>query len=168
MSASDRTFNLPSLFKKLSSSLDSVLGFGSSCYGYDHCEQMIWLARLFLDGFPEPYDFRGYSDLDEMVTVLMTHDFDGCDVVVTFGHALLQVREDPAALEEFAVLIRCLFPSRSCIVVAADAHSGSRRDDFHHQCKELGVVLNRPRVGLEDCRALFEWRSVMFARLNIE
>ena len=60
-------------------------------YGYDHCAAMIKLARLFLKRFSTRYDFRGYSDLDKMATALMGQDFSGCDIVITFGYALVQV-----------------------------------------------------------------------------
>ena len=88
--------------------------------------------------------------------------------MVTFGYALVQVQGDPAALEEFAVLIRCLFPSRLCIVVAADAHSGQRREVFGQQCTALEGALHNSDVVLEDSCVLPDWRSVMFARLNME
>lgn len=136
-------------------------------YGYDHCENMIRLARLFLHRFPKRYDFHGYVDFEETVTVLTTQDFADCDVVVTFGHALLQVQEDPAALEEFAGLISCLFPSSSCILVAADAHSRQKRETFRHQCRALEAVLNKFGVRLEDRESPVQG-SIMFARLNME
>ena len=66
-----------------------------------------------------------------------------------------------------ATLIRGLFPSRSCIVVAADAHSGQRREVFGQQCTAVKDALNKYGVGLEDCWVPSS-RSVMFARLNME
>ena len=98
----------------------------------------------------------------------MDQDFADCDVVVTFGYALVQVKRDPAALEEFAGLIRCLSPSRSRIVVAADAHRWSQRDAFGPTMRGTGgLVLNNSGVGLEDCCVLPDERSVMFARLKM-
>ena len=134
-------------------------------YGYDHCAAMIRLAQLFQKGFRPRHDFRGYSEFDEMVSALRQQDFSDCDVVVTFGYALVQVRGDPSALKTFAALIRRMFPSRSCIVVAADAYSGSMRQTFDLQCTELEAALDRSGVGLED-RVSTHMRSIMYARLN--
>ena len=137
-------------------------------YGYDHCANMINLAYRFLYDFPEQYDFRGECDLPQIRKDLMGQNFADYNVVVTFGYALVQVQGDPAALEEFAVLIRCLFPSRLCIVVAADAHSGQRREVFGQQCTALEGALHNSDVVLEDSCVLPDWRSIMFARLNME
>ena len=84
-------------------------------YGYDHCAAMIELARLFLRRFPDQYEFHGYSDLAEISTTLADEELSNCDVVVTFGYALVQVRDDPAALGDFATLISCMFPSHSSL-----------------------------------------------------
>ena len=119
-------------------------------YGYDHSAAMIQLAHLFLKGSPLKYEFHGFSDLAEILTELAARDFSNCDVVVTFGYALLQVRDNPAALGDFAALIGCVFPSHSCIVVAADAHNNrERRDAFDDQCRALEAVLNEAGVTLE-------------------
>ena len=137
-------------------------------YGYDHCANMIGLAHLFLDGLHAQYDFHDYSDLAQIWTALVEQDVSNRDVVVTFGYALVQVQEDPAALEEFSDLIHCLFPSRSCIVVAADAHyNGKVRNAFDRQCRELETALNEFGIGLED-RVSPVKGSIMFARLNME
>ena len=80
-------------------------------YGYDHSAAMIQLAHLFLDRFPVRYEFHGYSDLAEIVAALANREFSNCDVVVTFGYALVQVRKNPVALGEFATLISCVVPS---------------------------------------------------------
>ena len=137
-------------------------------YGYDHCANMIGLASLFLDGLPDQYDFHGYCDLAHIRTVLMDEDLSNCDVVVTFGYALVQVRNDPAALEVFADTIRRLFPSRSCIVVAADAHHNREmRNAFDSQCNALEAALNKFGVRLEDRESPVQG-SIMFARLDME
>ena len=114
-------------------------------YGYDHCSAMIDLAHLFLERFPKQYEFRGYSDLDEISMALAAEDFSACDVVVTFGYALVQVCDDPAALPDFATLIRSAFPSHSCVIVAADAYSLTARPAFRRQCAELETALNSRR-----------------------
>ena len=128
---------------------------------------MIELAQLFLDRFPDRYEFHGFFDLAETLTTLAAHDFANSAVVVTFGYALVQVREDPDALGDFATLISCLFPSRSCIIVAADAHSRAGRTAFRAQCGELETALNSAGVTLEN-RLIPNRGSIMSARLTME
>ena len=129
---------------------------------------MIELARLFVERFPDQYDFHGFSDLAEISTTLADQDLSNSEVVVTFGYALVQVRDNPAALEDFATLISCVFPSHSCILVAADAHyDPATRDAFGDQCRALETALNEVEVALEN-RESTERRSVMFARLTVE
>ena len=137
-------------------------------YGYDHSPAMIRLAHLFLDRFPVQYEFHGFSDLVEISMALADEDFSNCDVVVTFGYALVQTRGNRAALGDFAALIACVFPAHSCIMVAADAHNNrARRDDFDDQCRALQTALNEVGVALVE-RVSPAQRSVMFARLKME
>ena len=137
-------------------------------YGYDHCAAMIKLANLFLERLPDRYEFDGYSGLAEISTTLAGNDLTNCDVVVTFGYALVQVRDNPTALSDFATLISCLFPSHSCIMVAADTHNNRpRRDAFHDQCRALATALDTVGVALKN-RLSTAQRSVMFARLTTE
>ena len=137
-------------------------------YGYDHCAAMIELAHLFLELFPDRYEFHGFSDLAEVRTTLLAQDLSNCDVVVTFGYALLQVRDNPAALDEFATVIAGAFPSRSCIMIAADAHNdGATRDAFRGQCRALETALDAAGVVVEN-RQFTAQGSRMFARLTME
>ena len=137
-------------------------------YGYDHCAAMIELAGLFLERFPDRYEFKGFSDLEEISTTLEEEDFSNCDVVVTFGYALLQVLDDPAALGNFASIISGVFPSRSCIMVAADAHNDhATRAAFRGQCDALENALNDAGIVLDNRQAT-QMGSVMYARLTME
>ena len=137
-------------------------------YGYDYSAAMIQLAHLFLGRLSVPYEFHGYSDLTEISKALADEDFSNCDVVVTFGYALVQVRGNPTALGDFATLIACVFPSHSCIMAAADAHhNGARRWAFRSQCGALRTALSEAGVALEE-PVFTERRSVMFARLTTE
>ena len=137
-------------------------------YGYDHSAAMIQLAHLFLERFPVQYEFHGFSDLVEISRALADEDFSNCDVVVTFGYALVQVRDNAAALGDFATLIACVFPSHSCIMVAADAHNnGAIRRAFKGQCGALRTALSEVGVALEE-RVSTAQGSVMFARLTTE
>ena len=137
-------------------------------YGYDRCAAMIAAASLFLERFPDRYEFHGFSDLTEILTTLAGNDLTNCDVVVTFGYALVQVRDNPTALDNFATLISCLFPSHSCIMVAADAHNDRpTRDTFDDQCRAFSTALNAVGVTLEN-RLSTAQGSVMSARLTTE
>ena len=137
-------------------------------YGYDHSPAMIRLADLFLERFPVQYEFQGFSDLADIRRAVTDRDFSDWDVVVTFGYALVQVRGNPTALGDFATLIARVFPSHSCILVAADAHNDrATRDAFDDQCDALRTALNEVGVALED-RESTALGSVMFARLNRE
>ena len=136
-------------------------------YGYDHCAAMLELAHLLLECFSDRYEFRGFSDLAEISKTLAEEDVSNCDVVVTFGYALVQVRDDPAALRHFATLIRCVLPSHSAIIVAADAHNTAGRAAFRDQCRELEATLHSVGVVLENC-LIPTFRSTMSARLTME
>ena len=137
-------------------------------YGYNHCEAMIELAHLFLEHFPDQYEFHGFCDLYEVSTTLTAENSPDRAVVVTLGYALLQVRDNPTALTDFSTLIASVFPAHSGIVVAADAHHDrATRDSFNTQCNALGTALAEVGVTLED-RVLTATRSVMYARLGME
>ena len=129
---------------------------------------MIRLADLFAGAFPVQYEFHGFSDLADISMALADRDFSDYDVVVTFGYALVQVRDNPTALGDFATLIACVFPSHSCILVAADAHNDrATRDAFDDQCDALRTALNEVGVALEDRESTAQG-SGMFARLKTE
>ena len=83
-------------------------------------------------------------------------------------HALVQVRDNADALGDFATLIACVFPSHSCIMVAADAHNdGATRRAFKDQCGALRTALSAVGVALEE-PVFTATGSVMFARLTTE
>ena len=139
-------------------------------YGYDHCPNMIKLARLFLKRFPiqHQYDYHGFSDYREIAAALGGRDFCEDNVVVTFGHALVQVLGDPASMELFAKLIRQVLPSKSCLAIAADIYKHqSDRDTSREQFRALGTALKTTGVTLEESRDS-DTRSIMWARLRME
>ena len=137
-------------------------------YGYDYSAAMIQLAQRFLGRFPVRYEFHGFSDFVEISRALAGEDFSNFDVVVTFGYALVQVRDNADALGDFATLIACVFPSHSCIMVAADAHNdGATRRAFKNQCGALRTALSAVGVALEE-PVFTATGSVMFARLTTE
>ena len=135
--------------------------------GYDHCAAMIRLAQLFAENFPEHYEFRGYSNRSKMELALTEPSFAQCDVLVTFGYALVQVRDDPTALTDFAALVGHLFPARHAIVVAADAYyDWQTRDAFREQCTAWKAALKEVGIGLTLRRT--PTRSIMYGQLRRE
>ncbi len=135
-------------------------------YGYDHSPAMIQLANLFLQHLPVRYRFHGFSNLVEISTELADQDLSNCDVVVSFGYALLQVRDNRTALSDFARLIACVLPAYSCIVVAADARNDAEtRAAFASQCDALRNALIDVGVSLEE-RLVTTVGSIMSARLR--
>ena len=147
--------------------MESLFPLGSvDCYGYDHSPEMIRLARLFFDAFPAEYDFKGFHDKVDILQVLVTRDFSECDVVVTFGHVLVQVQAHPVAIGDFRELISCLFPLRSCVLVAVDAYSGGKtREIFQNQCSALRAALEEAGVQCANW-VRTPTRSIWFARLH--
>ena len=99
----------------------------------------------------------------------MEQDFSNRDVVVTFGYALVQVQEDPAALEEFSDLIHCLFPSRFVASWSRPTPTtmGRYETPSTGSAAKLETALNEFGIGLED-RVSPVKGSIMFARLNME
>lgn len=123
-------------------------------------------TSLFLQHLPVRYRFHGFSNLVEISTKLADQDLSKCDVVVSFGYALLQVRDNRTALSDFARLITCVLPAHSCIVVAADARNDAEtRAAFAGQCDALRNALIDVGVSLEE-RLVTTVGSIMFARLK--
>ena len=132
-------------------------------YGYDHCPKMIELAKRLLDRFPAEYEFRGFSDYDQIATALSDRNFFNCNVVITFAHVLVQVAETPV-LPAFASLIRKVFPSHSCLVVAVDVRSSVRFGAFRTQADALEIALKERGVTFEEQK--YGPGSSMCARLR--
>lgn len=134
------------------------------CIGYDHAESMIRLATLFQKHLPIRFNLKGYWEIDKLRTKLRSKDFSHSAVIVTLGHVLIQAKDDPNSMRDFARIIRNLFPSSSCIVVAVDAHSGNKRQIFREACESFWNLLEKTGVRVE-ARKISEERSSMYARL---
>lgn len=136
-------------------------------YMYDHAKSMIKLARIFWKNFPVQHELNAYHDVDGIRKGLRSQDLSGCDVLVSFGHVLIQTRGDERALSEFACIIRELFPSGTCTMVAVDAHVNKwKRDEFRNSCRDLFRRLRALGVGVEE--KMGSQRSCMYARLTGE
>lgn len=135
-------------------------------YGYDHCRKMIELAELIQEGLPVEYEFRGFSKHSEIATALKERDFRGCNVLVTFGHSLVQVRSHRSALREFAGLVGQVFPAPCCLVIAVDAKGQS--ETFRTQWDLLEDTIEKQGVIVERRGSVRTDESTMFARLRKE
>lgn len=140
--------------------------------GYDHAKNMIRLASLFQGHLrkhlPVEYNLGGYFKIVKIQNMLKSRDFSDCDILITFGHVLIQVKDDPEALQNFVGIIKNLFPSRSCILVAVDAYKHeNRRRDFYTACTELQSAIVGVGVNVKDKRRgrAYSW---MYARLSQE
>ena len=136
--------------------------------GYDHAKNIIRLAELFQKYLPVEYNLEAYFKIDEIQNMLKSRDFSDSDTVITFGHVLIQIKGNSEALQNFAEIVKNLFPSNSCIVVAVDAYSSNdRRLDFRNACKELWASLAEVGVNINNKHISSE-RSWMYAYLSQE
>ena len=136
--------------------------------GYDHARNMIVLADLFRQRLPVEYNFNGYSEIEEVCAALSSRDFSASDVVVTFGHVLIQMGDNAVAMGDFAETIRRLFPSHSCIALAVDAYRWEeRRQAFRNACERLRIALSGVGVTLEHGTPDYRG-SRMSGRLSME
>lgn len=134
-----------------------------SFYLYDHSESMIKLAKKFREKLLTEHQVRFYRDAKAMRNRLRSGRLANCDILVTFGHVLIQTRNNRRALREFSRIIRALSSSNSCTIIAVDAYSGSRRSEFREACDKLIAKLRKLGVA---CEVTMGSRSCMYARLT--
>ena len=134
--------------------------------GYDYAKNMIHLANLFHEVLPVEYNFEGYHEFERIRRMLKFTDFSDSDCIITFGHVLIQIKDDPGALRDFVELIQHLFPVHSCILVAVDAYAfEDRRQDFRHVCKTLLAALAGAGVNVKS-KPAGNTGSRLYARLS--
>lgn len=131
--------------------------------GYDYAKNMIRLANLFKEYLPMEFNLDGYSEVNEIKSVLKSADFSGCDVIVTFGHVLVQTKGKHDAVSDFCNIICSLFPANCCVLVAVDAIS--RPLAFRDAWKNLRTALQENGVNMES-EKLIDLNS-MCARLSM-
>ncbi len=134
---------------------------------YDHARSMVDLADLFWKRLSVTNRMDNYSDVDDIQKRLRARKLSNCDVLVTFGHVLLQTKDNTRSVDDFACIIQNLFPSNSCIVVAVDAYSGESRKKFRDACDNLRSILRKVGV-YSKSRTIGERRSYMYASLSAE
>ena len=139
-------------------------GDSLSFYLYDHSENMIKLAKKFRKKLLTEHHVRFYHDAKAMRNRLRSGGLANYDVLVTFGHVLIQTRNDRRALREFSRVIRELSLSNSCTIIAVDAYSGWRRSEFRDACDKLAARLRK--FGVDHEVVMGPNRSCMYARLT--
>ena len=136
--------------------------------GYDHAQNMIRLAKLFQEYLPVEYKFDGYYEIDDIRNMLKSRNLSDCDCIVTFGHVLIQIKDNLAALQDFVEIIQSLFPVNSCILVAVDAYAfEDRRQNFRDVCKALLAALTGTGINVNS-KPIGNRGSTMYARLSRE
>jgi len=131
--------------------------------GYDYAKNMIRLANLFKEYLPMEFNLDGYSEVNEIKSVLKSADFSGCDVIVTFGHVLVQTKGKHDAVSDFCNIICSLFPANCCVLVAVDAIS--RPLAFRDAWKNLRTALQENGVNMESEKLI--GLNSMCARLSM-
>lgn len=137
-----------------------------SFYLYDHSENMIGLAKKFWERLLTDQDVEFLHDAKTMRNRLRSENLEDCDVLVTFGYVLIQTLDNDQAMSEFSCIIRGLFPSRSCTMVAVDAcGTHERRVKFKNSCKNLLCRLRDLELSIEKKMGL--QGSSVYARLTL-
>lgn len=131
--------------------------------GYDRAKNMIRLATLFRKHLPMRINFTGYSKIGKVKKVLSREDFSDCDVIVTFGHVLVQTKGKHNAVSHFCNIIYSLFPANCCVLVAVDAIT--RAWAFDDAWKDLRVALEEAGINMESEKPIGS--SSMCARLRM-
>ena len=122
-------------------------------YGYDHCPAMVRLAQAIW----RRLDTQADASFAHSPDALMSDIWQGgsaANVIVSFGHVLIQASEDPAAIRTFSDFLA----RHSPLVVAVDSKYGAAT--FGRACDSLRDAL-WCHHGLEiDMRVLPESRMV--------
>ena len=82
--------------------------------GYDYAENMIRLAALFQEHLPVEYNLDGYFEIDRIRNMLKSRDLSDYQILITFGHVLIQVKDSSEAMQNFVRIINNMLPS-NCV-----------------------------------------------------
>ena len=112
-------------------------------YGYDYSKQMVKLANIIWNrlGEEECYScFHSTTDLKHGMRLPRTGK---CRVLVTLGHVLVQTVDEASAIGDFARIIAMCTRMANSLVVAVDAQTGNRPEDFRRACNILEGALKQ-------------------------
>ena len=126
-------------------------------YGYDHSVRMVELAYAIWNRFDEGMSHSLHHTIPNLLTSVSSVTSDRSRILVTLGHVLVQTVDDDSAISDFARIIAKLAPMANCQLMAVDAQTGSRPDDFHRACSKLsaalerlGLIVGTPSIGRSD------------------
>ena len=97
------------------------LGVRVDSYGYDHAPEMVRLSRLIEDELETEIALNCYDDVEELLHAILARDLPA-DIIVTFGHVLVQLVDDDQGMGVFATILEHLAHLDRCLLVAVDAH----------------------------------------------
>lgn len=106
-------------------------------YGYDHAPSMTRLARLIWSELDGVCDAQFTHDSDELTSLVMQGG-PPADVIVSFGHVLVQIARSASTKAEFARILASV-RLQSSLVVAVDAIGGA--ETFEKVCSSLAKTL---------------------------
>lgn len=106
-------------------------------YGFDHAPSMTRLARLVWSELDDVCDAQFIHDSDELTSLVMQGG-PPADVIVSFGHVLVQIAGSARTKAKFARILASV-RLESSLVVAVDAIR--RADTFEKVCSSLAKTL---------------------------
>ena len=107
-------------------------------YGYDHAPEMVRLAGLIQDELESEVGLQCYHDARQLLANIPAAP-PQADVIVTFGHVLVQLADDQQAIGAFATILEHLTDKGPCLVLAVDARRQRNRfqRSFNRLCERL-------------------------------
>ena len=131
---------------------------GIELHAYDHSPTMVELAGLIWREFETGVYLDATSDLDELISQVMQGG-PPADVIVSFGHVLVQTSDQEDAIDRFADVLSCI-QLYSNLVVAVDAQNDPAIHKFHLSIDRLVEILATRGTEL---RLKFQRRGSMVA-----
>ena len=120
-------------------------GLSLDLFGYDHAPEMARLARRIWDRFGLQATYRCFDNEEEVYANVWPQG-PSTNVLITLGHSLIQVHRH-GGLAVFAELCEAVAGlDRSARLVAVDAQSGDRKQEFDSAWGELVSRMADSRV----------------------
>ncbi len=111
--------------------------------GYDHAPNMVELALKIWKRLNVEEKYKCYHDIEKVIAASKQASLSSGLVIVTFGHVLIQTRDNKTARDTFACIIATVAESAKCIIIASDAYSGDQDARFKAACRDLKTAIDR-------------------------
>ena len=122
-------------------------------YGYDYAPKMVKLARLIRKLLGEDERYSCHHKKEKLIRLLRESKANRPYILVTCGHVLIQTSSNHKAQADFAQIIAKLAQLADCQIVAVDAHTGNRPQQFLTACDRLkdamekkGLIVDNPHI----------------------